>query len=58
MAMLLSCKLMLDWLGEDRMAHTLENAIAAVILDNRVATYDVGGSAGTLAVAEEVARSL
>jgi 3-isopropylmalate dehydrogenase len=58
MAMLLSCKLMPDWLGEDRLARTLENAVAAVILDNRVTTYDVGGSAGTLAVAEEVARSL
>lgn len=56
MAMLLTCKLMLDWLGETEQANRLERAVAAVIAENKVRTYDVGGSNTTLEVAEEVAR--
>ena len=56
MAMLLTCKLMFDWLGETDQAVRLENAIATVIADNKIRTYDVGGSNTTLEVAEEVAR--
>jgi 3-isopropylmalate dehydrogenase len=58
MAMLLTCKLMLDWLGEADQATRLESAIAAVIAEGRVRTYDLGGSNTTLEVAEEVARKL
>jgi 3-isopropylmalate dehydrogenase len=58
MAMLLTCKLMLDWLGEVPDAARLERAIAAVIADAKVCTYDLGGSSTTLEVAEEVARKL
>ena len=57
-ATLLSVKLMLDWLGESQMADRLENAIAAVIKEGRVHTYDMGGSSTTTQVAEEVARKL
>ena len=57
-AMLLTAKLMLDWLGESEMASRLENAIATVIRDARVRTYDLGGNSTTLEVAEEVARKL
>jgi len=71
MAMLLTVKLMLDWLGEAPrgdaeardMAVRLENAIAAVIKENKVAAYDVRGvragepgANSTLEIAEEVAR--
>ena len=56
MAMLLSTRLMLEWLGEVEMASRLENAIAAVIAEDKVRTYDMGGSSSTLEVAEEVAR--
>lgn len=58
MAMLLTAKLMLDWLGEEDMAGRLESAIAAVIAEGRVRTYDMGGTSSTLEVAEEVAARL
>ncbi len=56
MATFLSVKLMFDWLGEEEMGRRLESAVAAVILENRVCTYDVGGANTNLEVAEEVAR--
>ncbi len=73
MAMLLTVKLMFDWLGEEPrndpeardMATRLESAIAAVIKEGKVATYDVrgvrageGGANSTMEVAEEVARKV
>jgi len=58
MAMLLTVKLMLDWLGESEMAQKVEHAVATVIKESQVKTYDVGGSSTTLEVAEEVARKL
>ncbi len=58
MAMLLTVKLMFDWLNEMDMAQRLEKAIATVIREGRVGTYDVGVSNTTLEVAEEVARKL
>jgi 3-isopropylmalate dehydrogenase len=57
-AMLLAVKLMLDWLGEREMATGLLEAIAAVIADGEVRTYDLGGSDGTLDVARAVADHL
>jgi 3-isopropylmalate dehydrogenase len=57
-AMLLSTKMMLDWLGEEAMAVSLENAIATVIREGRVKTYDLGGSNTTLEVAGEVVSKL
>jgi len=58
MAMLLTVKLMLDYLGEIDMAMRLENAIATVIREGKVRTYDMGGTNTTLEVAEEVANKL
>jgi 3-isopropylmalate dehydrogenase len=58
MAMLLTTRMMLDWLGEGEAAGRLENAIATVIREEKVRTYDMGGSSTTLEVAEEVARKL
>lgn len=58
MAMLLTSKLMLDWLGEKESAEKLENAIAAVIKEGKVKTYDMGGNNTSLDVAEEVAGKL
>jgi hypothetical protein len=54
-AMLLTAKLMFDWLKEAEMATRLENAIARVIKEGKVRTYDMGGSASTLDVAKAVA---
>ena len=56
MAMLLTVTLMLDWLGEKKPAKKLENAIAQVIKEGKIKTYDVGGSNTSLEVAREVAK--
>jgi len=61
MAMLLTAKLMLDWLGEKDHAERLENAIAAVIKEGKTATYDVKGRGkgdSTTDVAKAVAEKL
>ncbi len=56
MAMLLATKMMLDYLGEKEKAERLERAIARVIEEGKVKTYDLGGNNSTLEVAQEVAR--
>jgi isocitrate/isopropylmalate dehydrogenase len=58
MATLLAIKLMLDWLGRTEKAGRLERAIADVIAEGKVRTYDMGGTDGTLDVARAVARKL
>ena len=58
MAMLLSVKLMFDWLGESEKAGALESAIADVIKEGKFRTYDMGGSNTTLEVADAVAAKL
>jgi isocitrate/isopropylmalate dehydrogenase len=58
MAMLQSAKLMLEWLGETEKALALENGIATVLKDGRVRTYDLGGEATTLEVAQAVAGQI
>ncbi len=57
-AMLLATRLMLDWLGESDKAQALEKAIAEVIEEGEVRTYDLGGDATTLEVAEAVVEKL
>ena len=58
MAMLLSVRLMLEWLGETDSAAQLEQAIAGVIKEGKVRTYDMGGSNTSLEVAEAVATRM
>jgi 3-isopropylmalate dehydrogenase len=58
MAMFLTIKLMFDWLGETDAATRLESAVAEVVRERTVGTYDVGMSNTTLEVAEEVARKV
>ena len=57
-ATILAAKMMLEWLGETAMAARLERAVASVIAAGTVRTYDMGGTATTLEMAEAVARSL
>ncbi len=57
-ATLLAAKLMLDWLGENEKATRLESAIAAVIAEGHVRTYDMGGKSTTMEMAEAVASRL
>jgi len=56
MAMLLTVRLMFDWLGEADLSQRLEGSITKVIQEHKIGTYDVGLSNSTLEVAEEVAR--
>lgn len=55
-AMLLTARMMLDWLKETDLASRLETAIARVIKEGKVKTYDMGGKNTTLEVAKEVAQ--
>jgi 3-isopropylmalate dehydrogenase len=57
-AMILSLKLMLDWLGETKIAEKIEKAVSIVIKEGKVKTYDLGGNNSSLDVAEEVVRKL
>ena len=50
--------LLCQWLGEGDEAYRLESAIATVIRERRIGTYDVGLSNTTLEVAEEIARRM
>ena len=57
-ATILSAKMMLDWLGETEKAARLENAVARVIAEGQVRTYDMGGKATTLDMAKAVAAKV
>ena len=57
-ATILAAKMMLDWLGETEKGDRLEKAVAAVIAEGRVRTYDMGGSATTLEMGEAIAKKL
>jgi 3-isopropylmalate dehydrogenase len=54
-ATILAAKMMLEWLGETEKAARLEAAVAAVIAEGAVRTYDMGGRAGTLDLARAIA---
>ena len=58
MAMILTVVLMLEWLGENGSAQRLEKAVAKVIEDGKVRTYDMGGKNTSLEIAKEVAKYL
>lgn len=57
-ATILAAKMMLDWLGETDKAAQLEGAVAQVIAEGKVRTYDMGGSDGTLDMANAIAAKL
>jgi 3-isopropylmalate dehydrogenase len=57
-ATILAAKMMLDWLGEKKLADRLEKATADVIAEGKVRTYDMGGSNKTLEMAEAIAGKL
>ena len=57
-AMLLALRLMLNWLGEIEPARALERAIAEVIEEEEVRTYDMGGDATTLEMAEAIVERM
>jgi len=53
-----AAKMMLDYLGEGDMAQAVEAAIAAVIREETVRTYDMGGSATTSQMAEAIVKAI
>ncbi|HHE48303.1 MAG TPA: isocitrate/isopropylmalate dehydrogenase family protein, partial [Candidatus Acetothermia bacterium] len=55
-AAILAAKMMLDWLGETEKAQRIQEAVAQVIAEGRVRTYDMGGDASTLQMAEAIAE--
>jgi len=57
-ATILAAKMMLDWLGETEMGTRLEKAVADVIAEGKVRTYDMGGNNTTLEIAEAIAAKL
>lgn len=57
-ACILAAKLMLEWLGENEYAARIEKAVAKVVEEGKVKTYDMGGKNTSLEVAKEIASKL
>jgi isocitrate/isopropylmalate dehydrogenase len=57
-ATILAVKMMLDHVGESEKSRRLETAIAGVIRDGKIRTYDMGGSSGTMEMVEAIASRL
>jgi 3-isopropylmalate dehydrogenase len=57
-ATVLAAGMMLDWLGETNKAQALETAVAQVIKEGRVCTYDMGGKNTSLEMAHAIAERL
>jgi 3-isopropylmalate dehydrogenase len=58
LATILAAKMMLTWLGETEKAAIVESAVASVIAEGAVRTYDMGGFHTTLQMAEAVAAHI
>jgi 3-isopropylmalate dehydrogenase len=57
-ATILTSKMMLDWVGESAKAKMVEEAVAEVIREGKVRTYDMGGSSTCLEVGRAIAEKL
>lgn len=57
-AMILSSVMMLRYLGENKIAEKLDDAILKVLTEAKVLTGDLGGSATTMEVANEIIKFL
>ena len=57
-ASILAAKMMLDWLGEEQKGAAVEKAVAEVIREGKVRTYDMGGSNTTLEIGAAIAAKL
>jgi 3-isopropylmalate dehydrogenase len=58
LAMINAAVMMLEWLGELERARALEQAVKKVIIEGKVRTYDMGGKASTLEMAQTVAKQI
>ncbi len=57
-ATILAARLMLEYIGETEKAEAILNAVAAVIAEEKVRTYDMGGNASTIDMANAVAEHI
>jgi len=57
-ATILAAKMMLEWLGETDAAARVERVVAAVIREQKVRTYDMGGTSTTLDMARAIAGKM
>jgi 3-isopropylmalate dehydrogenase len=58
LATIMAAKMMLEYLGEAEKAAAIGHAIARVIAEGAIRTYDMGGAATTSQMAEAVAQAL
>ena len=58
MAAILASKMMLEYLGENRWAERIENAIVTVLKEGKVLTPDLGGSSSTRQVTDAIIDAL
>jgi isopropylmalate/isohomocitrate dehydrogenase-like protein len=58
MAAILASKMLLDYLGEEKWAERIENAVVAVMNDGKVLTPDLGGSSSTKQVTDAIIKAL
>ncbi|MFC1484853.1 isocitrate/isopropylmalate dehydrogenase family protein [bacterium] len=57
-ALILSSAMMLDYMGEIEAGARVKNAVVKVLKEGKCVTYDLGGDAGTMEMAEAIAESL
>lgn len=57
-ALILSAVLMLKYIGETEASENLYNAAAKVIQEGKTVTYDLGGSASTMQMAQAIAKRI
>ena len=57
-ATILAARMMLDWLGQTEAGARVEQAVAEVVREGKVRTYDMGGAAKTLEMAEAIAAKV
>ncbi|MEM1665833.1 MAG: isocitrate/isopropylmalate dehydrogenase family protein [Nitrososphaerota archaeon] len=57
-AAIMAGKMMVEWLGEVEVARAIEEAVAEVILEGKLRTYDMGGQTTTTEMAEGIASKV
>ena len=55
---ILSARMMLEWLGERDASSCIHKAVSTVLLEGRVRTFDLGGSATTEEMAQAIAQKV
>jgi isocitrate dehydrogenase (NAD+) len=55
---ILAAKMMLEWLGEKEAGSKIQKAVATVLKEGKIRTFDLGGDSNTEELAEEIAGKL